>query len=248
MKDELEELFEEYPNKFVTVCANVDSREIGSYDTTNYSDLDRLYDDMLRQGIEIEDIYFEAIKDNTQESLYAVLTNIELLQNKLASARSAYKSAQAKRQAVDANLHRFAEKQKALKAFVSDFNAGKNNEKMELYQTYSTKIVLNYKHNGNYCLKEPISLYDELDPILENVTNGIKLYRQLDEILQESAYIIDDYIIIYTDDWSDEHIIVKPYNNYYKVTYKVDDSNVTETVSYENLNDKLIEIIKSLSE
>lgn len=160
MKDELKELFEEYPNKFVTVCANVDSREIGSYYTTNYSDPDRLYDDMLRQGIEIEDIYFEAIKDNTQESLYAVLTNIELLQNKLASARSTYKSAQAKRQAVDANLHRFAEKQKALKAFVSDFNAGKDNEKMELYQTYSTKIVLNYKHNGNYCLKEPISLYD----------------------------------------------------------------------------------------
>ena len=91
-------------------------------------------------------------------------------------------------------------------------------------------------------------MYDELDPILENVTNGIKLYRQLDEILQESAYIIDDYIIIYTDDWSDERIIVKSYNNYYKVTYKVDDSNVTETVSYENLNGKLIEIIKSLSE
>lgn len=250
MKSELIKWFEKYPNQFVAVYAN--GLEIGNYCTKNYKDLDRLYDDMLRHGVELPDISFKTINDNTQENLDIVLIDIESLGNELSDIKSAYQSALVKKQAIEANLNLFVEKQEMLRLFVDNFNVGKTDEAMELIKTKQAKVVLMYKHKEYYRLKRGISLYDELGPILKNVVDGIKLYRQLPEMLQETAFIEDNSvviednsIVIHNDSWSGNCIVVKPYNNYYTVTYKIEDSNVTETVSHENLNNKLIEIFKN---
>lgn len=232
MKKTLMRWFEKYPNQFVAVYAN--GNEIGSYCTKDYKDLDRLYDDMLRYSVKPDDICFKSIKDDTQESLDTLLTNIESLGNELSDIKSAYQSALVKKQAIEANLNRFAEKQEALKLFVDNFNAGKTSETMELVKTYSTKFVLIYKHNDHYSLKKGISLYDELNPILKNIVEGIKLYRNI--IIHKGDYNFDDDYMYITIDFCKD--------NNYKFTYKFKDSQAVETVSSENFDEKL----KSLSE
>lgn len=247
MKKTLMRWFEKYPNQFVAVYAN--GNEIGSYCTKDYKDLDRLYDDMLRYNVKSEDICFKSIKDDTQESLDTLLTNIESLGNELSDIKSAYQSALVKKQAIEANLNRFAEKQEAIKLFVDNFNAGKTSETMELVKTYSTKFVLIYKHNDHYSLKKGISLYDELNPILKNIVEGIKLYRKLPKKLQETAFIEDEHIIIHNGDYNFDddymYITIDFYkDNNYKFTYKFKDNQAVEMISSENLSEKL----KSLSE
>lgn len=247
MKSELIKWFEKYPNQFVAVYAN--GLEIGNYCTKNYKDLDRLYADMLRHSVELSDISFKTIKDDTQENLNIVLIDIESLGNKLGDIKSAYQSALVKKQTIEANLNRFAEKQEALKLFVDNFNAGKTCETMELVKTYSTKFVLIYKHNDHYSLKKGISLYDELNPILKNIVEGIKLYRKLPKKLQETAFIEDEHIIIHNGDYNLDddymYITIDFYkDNNYKFTYKFKDNYAVEMISSENLSEKL----KSLSE
>lgn len=120
MKDyvinELEKLFNKSDYPFVTVTAN--GEILGNYCTQSYQDIERLFEDMCRHDLTINDICLKKIEwgdDPKEEYLTNTisLTNkIEKLKKELDETRSAYQSAIVAKQAADHEHYQFVQKKK----------------------------------------------------------------------------------------------------------------------------------------
>lgn len=130
MKDyvmnEIEKLFKESNDSFVTIMAN--GKFIGNYCTESYKDIERLFEDMYRHELTINDISLKKIEigdDPKEEYLTNTisLTNkIEKLKKELDEKRSALQSTTVAKQAADMERYQFVQKKEALEDFVNHFN------------------------------------------------------------------------------------------------------------------------------
>lgn len=97
MKDyvinELEKLFKESDDSFVTIMAN--GKFIGNYCTESYKDIERLFDDMCRHDLTINDICLKKIemgndpKEDYLTNTISLTNKIEKLKKELDDKRSA---------------------------------------------------------------------------------------------------------------------------------------------------------------
>lgn len=184
MKDyvinELEKLFKESNDSFVTIMAN--GKFIGNYCTESYKDVERLFDDMCRHDLTINDISLKKIEmgdDPKEEYLTNTisLTNkIEKLKKELDDKRSALQSTTVAKQAADYEHYQFVQKKEALEDFVDHFNGTHNDDEyMKLTKVNRTKVVLWYVTRHATRLKKFISFYDDLN--LDAIQNDIALYH-----------------------------------------------------------------------
>lgn len=252
MKDyvinELEKLFKESNDSFVTIMAN--GKFIGNYCTESYKDIERLFDDMCRHELTINDISLKKIEigdDPKEEYLTNTisLTNkIEKLKKELDEKRSAYQSAIVAKQAADYEHYQFVQKKEALEDFVDHFNGTHNDdERMELVKINRTKWVLSYKYEGRYRLKRSLSFYDDLN--LDAIRNDIALYHQLPDQFKKHFFIENGALemseLFYI-------ITIKPSQkpNYFDIIFQLDknDDSIITTVTKENLFDAISKYIR----
>lgn len=246
MINELEELFAtcDYPfvTVFVTVVAN--DKPLGNYCTESYQDMERLYNDMNRHALTIDDICLKEIEiDNTLDEK-KLSDKIKKLSKKLDDAHSRYQSACVAKQAADLERYQFVQKKEALEDFVNHFNGTHDdNEHMTLNKVYSTKWVLSYMYEGLYRLKRPISFYDDLN--LDTIRNDIALYHQLPDQLKENFFIEDDGLKM-TDLFY--IITIKPSSdpNAVELIFQLDknDEPTTTIVAKENLLDAVSKYLR----
>lgn len=253
MKDyvinELEKLFKESNDSFVTIMAN--GKFIGNYCTESYKDIERLFDDMCRHELTINDISLKKIEigdDPKEEYLTNTisLTNkIEKLKKELNETRSAHQSAIVAKQAADHERYQFVQKKEALEDFVDVFNSTHDDDEcMELIKIYRTKWVLSYKCKGLYRLKKSISFYDDLD--LDAIRNGIALYHQLPKQFKERFFIENGALqmteLFYI-------ITIKPSQkpDYFEIIFQMNknDDPIITTVTKENLFDAISKYIRN---
>ena len=252
MKDyvmnEIEKLFNNSDYPFVTITANGET--LGNYCTQSYQDIERLFDDMCRHELTINDISLKKIEmgDNPKEEYLTntiSLTNkIEKLKKELDEKRSAYQSAIVAKQAADYEHYQFVQKKEALEDFVDHFNGTHNDdERMELVKINRTKWVLSYKYEGRYRLKRSLSFYDDLN--LDAIRNGIALYHQLPDQFKERFFIENGALemseLFYI-------ITIKPSQkpNYFDIIFQLDknDDSIITTVTKENLFDAISKYIR----
>lgn len=252
MKDyvinELEKLFNKSDYPFVTVTANGET--LGHYCTQSYQDIERLFEDMCRHELTINDISLKKIKmDDDPKEEYLTntisLTNkIEKLKKELDDKRSALQSTTVAKQAADYEHYQFVQKKEALEDFVNHFNGTHNDdERMELVKINRAKWVLSYKYKSLYRLKKSISFYDNLD--LDAIRNDIALYHQLPDQFKEHFFIENGALemskLFYT-------ITIKPSQkpNYFDIIFQLDknDDSIITTVTKENLFDAISKYIR----
>ena len=258
MKDyvinELEKLFKESNDSFVTIMAN--GKFIGNYCTESYKDVERLFDDMCRHDLTINDITLKKIEwgdDPKEEYLTNTisLTNkIEQLKKELAEKRSALQSTTVAKQAADYERYQFVQKKEALKDFVDVFNSTHNDDEyMKLTKVNRTKVMLWYVTRHAIRLKKFISFYDDLD--LDVIKNKIALYHQLPDQLKERFFIEEDGLemtdLLY-------NITIKPHYkadsrpdfSHFDIIFQLDkkDDAITTTVTKENLFDAISKYVR----
>lgn len=258
MKDyvinELEKLFKESNDSFVTIMAN--GKFIGNYCTESYKDVERLFDDMCRHDLTINDICLKKIEwgDDPKEDYLTNtirLTNkIEKLKKELDETRSAHQSAIVAKQAADYEYYQFVQKKEALEDFVELFNGTHNDdERMELVKINRTKWVLSYKYEGRYRLKRSLSFYDDLN--LDAIRNDIALYHQLPNQFKEHFFIENGalemselfYIITIKPHYKAD---ATPDFSHFNIIFQLDknDDSITTTVTKENLFDAISKYIR----
>lgn len=199
MKDyvmnEIEKLFNNSDYPFVTITANGET--LGNYCTQSYQDIERLFEDMCRHELTINDISLKKIEwgdDPKEEYLTNTisLTNkIEKLKKELDDKRSALQSTTVAKQAADYEHYQFVQKKEALEDFINHFNGTHNDDEyMKLTKVNRTKVVLWYVTKHATRLKKFISFYDDLN--LDVIRNDIALYYQLPDQFKECFFIKDD--------------------------------------------------------
>lgn len=260
MKDyvinELEKLFKESNDSFVTIMAN--GKFIGNYCTESYKDVERLFDGMCRHELTINDISLKKIEwgdDPKEEYLTNTisLTNkIEKLKKELDEKRSALQSTTVAKQAADYEHYQFVQKKEALEDFVNHFNGTHNDDEyMKLTKVNRTKWVLSYKCKGLYRLKKSISFYDDLD--LDAIKNEIALYQQLPEPFKERFFIENGtlemsesfYIITIKPHYKAD---LTPDFTHFDIIFQLykEDDPITTTVTKENLFDAISKYVRPL--
>lgn len=258
MKDyvinELEKLFNKSDYPFVTVTANGET--LGHYCTQSYQDIERLFEDMCRHELTINDISLKKIKmgdDPKEEYLTNTisLTNkIEKLKKELDEKRSALQSTTVAKQAADYEYYQFVQKKEALEDFVAHFNGTHNDdEHMKLTKVNRTKVVLWYVSRHATRLKRFISFYDDLN--LDGIRNDIALYHQLPDQLKERFFIKDDglemtdlfYIITIKPHYKAD---ATPDFSHFDIIFQLDknDDSITTTVTKENLFDAISKYVR----
>lgn len=252
MKDyvmnEIEKLFNNSDYPFVTITANGET--LGNYCTQSYQDIERLFEDMCRHELTINDICLKKIEwgdDPKEEYLTNTisLTNkIEKLKKKLDETRSAYQSAIVAKQAADHEHYQFVQKKEALEDFVDNFNSTHNDDEyMKLTKVNRTKVVLWYVTRHATRLKRFISFYDDLN--LDGIRNDIALYHQLPDQFKERFFIENSALkmteLFYI-------ITIKPSQkpDYFEIIFQMDknDDPIITTVTKENLSDAISKYIR----
>lgn len=248
MINELEELFATCDYPFVTVVAK--NKTLGNYCTESYQDMERLYNDMNRHNLTINDICLKEIEKNEILDEKELSDKIEKLSKELDDAHSRYHSARVAKQAADLEHYQFVQKKEALEDFVDSFNGTHdNNERMALIKINRTKWVLSYKYEGLYRLKKAISFYNDLD--LDAIRNNIALYQQLPEQFKERFFIENGalkmselfYIITIKPHYKTD---TTPDFTHFDIIFQLDkeDDAITTTVTKENLFDAISKYIR----
>lgn len=244
MIDELEELFRTSDYSFVTVIAN--DKALGNYCTESYQDMERLYNDMNRHELTINDIYLKEIEKDKTLDEKALSEKIEKLSKELGDAHSRYHSALVAKQADDFKRYQFVQKKEALEDFVDVFNGTHDNDKehMTLNKVYSTKWVLSYMYEGLYRLKRSLSFYDNLD--LDAIRNSIALYQQLPEQLKE-RFFIENGALKMTELFYIITVKSSQKPDYFDIIFQLDknDNPKITTVTKENLFDAISKYIRN---
>lgn len=253
MKDyvmnEIEKLFNNSGYTFVTITANDET--LGNYCTQSYQDIERLFEDMCRHELTINDIFLKKIEwgdDPKEEYLTNTisLTNkIEKLKKELDDKRSALQSTTVAKQAADYEHYQFVQKKEALEDFVDNFNSTHNDDEyMKLTKVNRTKVVLWYVTRHATRLKRFISFYDDLN--LDTIKNNIAFYQELPDQLKERFFIKDDGLEM-TDLFY--IITIKPSQkpDYFDIIFQLDknDDPITTTVTKENLFDAISKYIRN---
>ena len=259
MKDyvmnEIEKLFNNSDYPFVTITANGET--LGNYCTQSYQDIERLFEDMCRHELTINDISLKKIEigDDPKEDYLTnsiSLTNkIEKLKKELDETRSAHQSAIVAKQAADHERYQFVQKKEALEDFVNHFNGTHNDDEyMKLTKVNRTKVVLWYVTRHATRLKRFISFYDDLN--LDGIRNDIALYHQLPDQLKERFFIKDDglemtdlfYIITIKPHYKAD---ATPDFSHFDIIFQLDknDDSITTTVTKENLFDAISKYIRN---
>lgn len=253
MKDyvmnEIEKLFNNSDYPFVTITANGET--LGNYCTQSYQDIERLFEDMCRHELTINDISLKKIEigDDPKEDYLTnsiSLTNkIEKLKKELDDKRSTLQSITVAKQAADYEHYQFVQKKEALEDFVNHFNGTHNDDEyMKLTKVNRTKVVLWYVTRHATRLKKFISFYDDLN--LDGIRNDIALYHQLPDQLKERFFIEEDGLEM-TDLFY--NITIKPSQkpNYFDIIFQLDknDNSIITTVTKENLFDAISKYIKN---
>lgn len=259
MKDyvmnEIEKLFNKSDYPFVTITTNDET--LGNYCTQSYQDIERLFEDMCRHELTINDISLKKIEmgdDPKEEYLTNTisLTNkIEKLKKELDDKRSAFQSATVAKQAADYEHYQFVQKKEALEDFVDHFNSTHNDDEyMKLTKVNRTKVVLWYVTRHATRLKRFISFYDDLN--LDGIRNDIALYHQLPDQLKERFFIKDDglemtnlfYIITIKPHYKAD---ATPDFSHFDIIFQLDknDDSITTTVTKENLFDAISKYIRN---
>lgn len=252
MIDELEELFNsiDYPFVTVFVTAVASDKPLGNYCTESYQDMERLYDDMNRHALTIDDICLKEIEKNEMLDEKKLSDKIEKLSKELDDAHSRYHSARVAKQAADYEHYQFIQKKEALEDFVDHFNGTHdNNERMELTKIYPSKWVLSYMCEGLYRLKRSISFYDDLD--LDTIRNDIALYHQLPDQFKECFFIEKGalemtelfYIITIKPHYKADST---PDFSHFDIIFQLDknDDPITTAVTKENLFDAISKYVR----
>lgn len=252
MKDyvmnEIEKLFNKSDYPFVTITANGET--LGNYCTQSYQDIERLFEDMCRHELTINDISLKKIEwgdDPKEEYLTNTisLTNkIEKLKKELDETRSALQSTTVAKQAADLERYQFVQKKEALEDFVDSFNGTHNDDEcMELIKIYRTKWVLSYKCKGLYRLKKSISFYDDLD--LDGIRNDMALYHQLPDQFKE-RFFIENGALEMTDLFYIITVKSSQKPDHFDIIFQMDknDEPKITTVTKENLFDAISKYVK----
>lgn len=248
MIDELEELFNSSDYPFVTVVAN--DNALGNYCTESYQDMERLYNDMNRHDLTIDDICLKEIEIDETLDEKKLSDKIEKLSKKLDDAHSRYHSARVAKQAADLERYQFVQKKEALEDFVNHFNGThSDDEHMTLTKVYSTKWVLSYMCEGFYRLKRSLSFYDDLN--LDAIRNDIALYHQLPDDFKERFFIENGALKMTELFYS---ITIKPHYkadarpdfSHFDIIFQLDknDEPMTTTVTKENLFDAISKYVR----
>lgn len=248
MINELEELFATCDYPFVTVVAK--NKTLGNYCTESYQDMERLYNDMNRHDLTINDICLKEIEKNEMLDEKELSDKIEKLSKELDDAHSRYHSARVAKQAADHEHQQFVQKKEALKDFVDSFNSTHDDDEcMELIKVYRTKWILSYKYKGLYRLKKSISFYDDLD--LNAIRNDIALYHQLPDQFKEWFFIENGalemtnlfYIITIKPHYKTD---TTPDFTHFDIIFQLDKNNdpITTTVTKENLFDAISKYVR----
>lgn len=258
MKDyvmnEIEKLFNNSDYPFVTITANGET--LGNYCTQSYQDIERLFEDMCRHELTINDITLKKIEmgdDPKEEYLTNTisLTNkIEKLKKELAEKRSALQSTTVAKQAADYEHYQFVQKKEALEEFVAHFNSTHNDDEyMKLTKVNRTKVVLWYVTRHATRLKRFISFYDDLD--LDAIRNDIALYHQLPDQFKECFFIEQGalemtnlfYIITIKPHYKADST---PDFRHFDIIFQLDknDDSITTTVTKENLFDAISKYVR----
>lgn len=243
MIDDIEKLFNESEHPFVTVIAN--GKTLGNYCTKSYQDMDRLYNDMNRHELTINDICLKEIEKDKTLDEKALSEKIKKLNKELGDAHSRYHSALVAKQADDFERYQFIQKKEALEDFVDIFNGTHNDdERMELAKINRTKWVLSYKYGRLYRLKKSISFYDDLD--LDAIRNGIELYHQLPEQFKE-RFFIENGALKMTELFYIITVKSSQKPNYFDIIFQLDkeDDPITTTVTKENLFDTISKYVRN---
>lgn len=249
MINELEELFATCDYPFVTIVAK--NKTLGNYCTESYQDMERLYNDMNRHDLTINDICLKEIEKNEILDEKELSDKIEKLSKELDDAHSRYHSARVAKQAADLEHYQFVQKKEALEDFVDSFNGTHDEDKehMTLTKVYPTKWVLSYMYEGLYRLKRSLSFYDDLD--LDAIQNDIALYHQLPEQFKERFFIENG-----TLEMSESFYIItiKPHYkadstpdfSHFDIIFQLDknDDPITTTVTKENLFDAISKYVR----
>ena len=257
MKDyvinELEKLFKESNDSFVTIMAN--GKFIGNYCTESYKDVERLFDDMCRHDLTINDISLKKIemgddpKEDYLTNTISLTNKIEKLKKELDEKRSALQSTTVAKQAADYEHYQFVQKKEALEDFVNRFNSTHNDDEyMKLTKVNRTKVVLWYVTKHATRLKKFISFYDDLN--LDGIRNDIVLYHQLPDQFTERFFIENGALkdLFYS-------ITIKPHYkadatpdfSHFDIIFQMDknDDSITTTVTKENLFDAISKYIRN---
>lgn len=258
MKDyvinEIEKLFNNSDYPFVTITANGET--LGNYCTQSYQDIERLFEDMCRHELTINDISLKKIeigddpKEDYLTNTISLTNKIEKLKKELDDKRSALQSTTVAKQATDYEHYQFVQKKEALEDFVAHFNGTHDDdEHMKLTKVNRTKVVLWYVSRHATRLKRFISFYDDLN--LDGIRNDIALYHQLPDQLKERFFIKDDglemtdlfYIITIKPHYKAD---ATPDFNHFDIIFQLDknDDSITTTVTKENLFDAISKYIR----
>ena len=238
MKDyvmnEIEKLFNKSDYPFVTITANGET--LGNYCTQSYQDIERLFEDMCRHELTINDISLKKIEwgDDPKEEYLTnsiSLTNkIEKLKKELDDKRSALQSTTVAKQAADYEHYQFVQKKEALEDFVNHFNGTHNDDEyMKLTKVNRTKVVLWYV-----------------------IRNDIALYHQLPDQFKECFFIENGalemtnlfYIITIKPHYKAD---LTPDFSHFDIIFQLDknDDSITTTVTKENLFDAISKYIRN---
>lgn len=253
MKDyvmnEIEKLFKESNDSFVTIMAN--GKFIGNYCTESYKDIERLFEDMCRHELTINDISLKKIeigndpKEDYLTNSISLTNKIEKLKKELDDKRSALQSTTVAKQAADYEHYQFVQKKEALEDFVNHFNGTHNDDEyMKLTKVNRTKVVLWYVTRHATRLKRFISFYDDLN--LDGIRNDIALYYQLPDQFKE-CFFIENGALEMTES---SHIITIKHSqkpDYFDIIFQLDknDDPITTTVTKENLFDAISKYIRN---
>lgn len=248
MINELEELFATCDYPFVTVV--VKNKTLGNYCTESYQDMERLYNDMNRHDLTIDDICLKEIEIDETIDEKELSDKIEKLSKELDDAHSRYHSARVAKQAADIERYQFVQKKEALEDFVDHFNGTHDdNERMELTKVHPSKWVLSYMCEGLYRLKRSLSFYDDLD--LDAIRNDITLYHQLPDQFKECFFIEQGalemtnlfYIITIKPHYKAD---ATPDFSHFDIIFQLDknDDSITTTVTKENLFDAISKYVR----
>ena len=249
MINELEELFATCDYPFVTVVAK--NKTLGNYCTESYQDMERLYNDMNRHDLTIDDICLKEIEIDETIDEKELSDKIEKLSKELDDAHSRYHSARVAKQAADIERYQFVQKKEALEDFVDSFNGTHDEDKehMTLTKVYPTKWVLSYMCEGLYRLKRSISFYDDLD--LDAIRNDIALYHQLPDQFKECFFIEQGalemtnlfYIITIKPHYKADST---PDFSHFDIIFQLDknDDSIITTVTKENLFDAISKYVR----
>ena len=259
MKDyvmnEIEKLFNKSDYPFVTVTANGET--LGNYCTQSYQDIERLFEDMCRHELTINDISLKKIeigddpKEDYLTNTISLTNKIEKLKKEIDDKRSALQSTTVAKQAADYKHYQFVQKKEALEDFVDVFNGTHNDDEyMKLTKVNRTKVVLWYVTKHATRLKKFISFYDDLN--LDGIRNDITLYHQLPDQLKEHFFIKDDglemtdlfYIITIKPHYKADST---PDFSHFDIIFQMDknDDSITTTVTKENLFDAISKYIRN---